>query len=109
MVTTKNSSVPSMAPTLACGKLTWTPCWMIGAVTMKITSNTSMTSTRGVTLICEIVVPPPGGGASKAIRTSSLLALVPIVQNVPVVNLIVSIKKKTHRGGAEDAELTIFD
>jgi hypothetical protein len=82
---------------------------MIGAVTMKITSNTSMTSTRGVTLICEIVVPPPGGGASKAIRTSSLLALVPIVQNVPVVNLIVSIKKKTHCGGAEDAELTIFD
>ncbi|HEX9663589.1 MAG TPA: hypothetical protein VGB27_14980, partial [Candidatus Binatia bacterium] len=41
-----------------------------------------MTSTRGVTLICEIVVPPPCGEASKAIRTSSLLALVPIVQNV---------------------------
>jgi hypothetical protein len=33
---------------------------MIGAVTMKITSRTSMTSTSGVTLICDIepFVPP---------------------------------------------------
>jgi hypothetical protein len=28
----------------------------MGAVTMKITSSTNMTSTSGVTLICEIVV-----------------------------------------------------
>jgi hypothetical protein len=43
---------------------------MMGAVTMKITNNTSITSTSGVTLICEIVVPPACGGESKAMRTS---------------------------------------
>src|SRR5262244_1717108 len=38
---------------LVLGRLTWTPVWMIGAVTMKITSRTSITSTRGVTLISD--------------------------------------------------------
>src|SRR5262245_41112429 len=38
---------------LVLGRLTWTPVWIIGAVTMKITSRTSITSTRGVTLISE--------------------------------------------------------
>jgi hypothetical protein len=32
---------------------------MMGAVTMKMTSSTSMTSTSGVTLICEIEESPP--------------------------------------------------
>ena len=38
---------------LAFGRFTSTPCCNSGAVTMKITSSTSMTSTNGVTLISE--------------------------------------------------------
>ena len=33
------------------GSATSTPCWMRGAVTMKMMSRTSITSTSGVTLI----------------------------------------------------------
>src|SRR3989304_5349547 len=46
---------------------------MIGAVTMKMTSSTSMTSTSGVTLICAIVVPSRWEEASIAITTSGTL------------------------------------
>ena len=35
----------------ACGRRTGKPCFIIGAATMKITSNTSITSTSGTTLI----------------------------------------------------------
>src|SRR5512136_2584578 len=35
----------------AWGRFTSTPCWMRGAVTMKMMSRTSITSTSGVTLI----------------------------------------------------------
>src|SRR5688572_30815255 len=43
----------------ACGSDTSTPVWIIGAATMKITSSTSMTSTRGVTLMSASMPPPP--------------------------------------------------
>ena len=36
---------------LTSGSATSTPCWMSGAVTMKMMSRTSITSTSGVTLI----------------------------------------------------------
>src|SRR4030042_1497866 len=36
------------------GRFPSPPCIIIGAVTMKITSNTSITSTRGVTLMSDI-------------------------------------------------------
>src|SRR5512137_1231566 len=42
----------------ACGRFTSTPCWMRGAVTMKMMSRTSITSTSGVTLISERVWRP---------------------------------------------------
>src|SRR5690606_13969258 len=41
------------------GRSTFTPCWSIGAVTMKMMSNTSITSTSGVTLISAIPLGPP--------------------------------------------------
>src|SRR3972149_4143710 len=43
---------------------------MIGAVTMKMTRRTNMTSTSGVTLICAIVVPSRWEEASIAMSTS---------------------------------------
>src|SRR5579863_2376591 len=69
------SSLPGRAAALTLGRLTCTPCWMIGAVTMKMISSTSMTSTSGVTLICETSIPrgpdsvatmgsSPGGASS---------------------------------------------
>jgi hypothetical protein len=48
---------------------------MIGAVTMKITRSTNMTSTSGVTFICEIVV------ASRDDETSPAITTTPIVKN----------------------------
>src|SRR5512136_1707193 len=41
----------------ACGRLTPIPDCIIGAVTMKMTRRTSMTSTKGVTLISDKDVP----------------------------------------------------
>src|SRR5690606_6945483 len=41
------------------GRSTSMPCCMSGAVTMKITSSTSITSTNGVTLISELSPPCP--------------------------------------------------
>src|SRR5262249_13618755 len=52
--TTSCSSFPVSGPADTFGRSTDTPCWRIGAVTMKMMSSTSITSTRGVTLICEI-------------------------------------------------------
>ena len=43
---------------------------MIGAVTMKMTSSTSITSTSGVTLICEML--PPLLRLSNAIAAAHL-------------------------------------
>src|SRR6185295_2226324 len=43
---------------------------MIGAVTMKITSSTNITSTSGVTLICAMVAPLRWDEESMAIVTS---------------------------------------
>ncbi len=43
-------------------------------MTIKITSNTNITSTSGVTLICEIVVLSRGDDASIAIVISSILS-----------------------------------
>jgi hypothetical protein len=44
---------------LGLGRFTLTPCWMRGAVTMKMMSSTSITSTMGVTLISLMVTRPP--------------------------------------------------
>src|SRR5512134_1155601 len=49
------SSWVAMALVSALGRFTWTPCCIMGAVTMKMTRSTSITSTRGVTLICDMV------------------------------------------------------
>src|SRR5579871_2866839 len=49
----------STGAALAVGRFTFTPCWISGAVTMKMISSTSITSTNGVTLISFNVVRPP--------------------------------------------------
>src|SRR5688500_13370278 len=43
------------AERLATGRLTWTPRCSMGAATMKMMSSTSITSTRGTTLISDSV------------------------------------------------------
>src|ERR1700751_563764 len=47
-------------------------CWSMGVITMKIISNTSITSTIGVTLILELILPP------------SLRTAIAIVGSVPL-------------------------
>ena len=47
------SSCTRMFCVVVSGKSTSIPCSIMGAVTMKITSKTSITSTKGVTLISE--------------------------------------------------------
>src|SRR5208282_5142206 len=51
MVMTSGSLGSLMAGALVCGRSTGTPTVKSGAVTMKMTSRTSITSTMGVTLI----------------------------------------------------------
>src|SRR5262249_8085388 len=75
MLTTSCSSCPVSGPDVTLGRSIDTPCCRIGAVTMKMMSSTSMTSTSGVTLMSEIESLPPG--APKAIVTS-LLQEVPL-------------------------------
>jgi hypothetical protein len=43
---------------------------MIGAVTINMTSSTNITSTSGVTLICDMVVASRGDEESMAMQTS---------------------------------------
>ena len=52
MVSTSRGSVISFT-VCVCGTFTSIPDWMIGAVSIKIISNTSTTSTKGVMLISE--------------------------------------------------------
>src|SRR5512146_1160919 len=54
-VMTSRSSSARIALALACGRFTSTPWVSIGAVTMKMMRRTSITSTRGVTLISAII------------------------------------------------------
>src|SRR5438045_3229411 len=53
METASGSSCPGTGAALDSGRSTVTPVVIIGAVTMKMTSSTSMTSTIGVTLISQ--------------------------------------------------------
>src|SRR5688500_32468 len=53
-------SFASTGAAFAFGRSTFTPCWMSGAVIMKMIRSTNITSTRGVTLISLIVVRPGG-------------------------------------------------
>src|SRR4029077_2014575 len=64
MLTTSCSSWPASGPDVTLGRSIATPCCRIGAVTMKMMSSTSMTSTSGVTLMSEIA--PPSLGAPNA-------------------------------------------
>src|SRR5215467_10649999 len=59
--TTSCSSSPASGAAATLGRSIETPCWRMGAVTMKMTSSTSMTSTSGVTLMSEIDPPPSDG------------------------------------------------
>src|SRR5580693_145327 len=59
MVTTAGVSWEVVSTYFTCGTSTLMPYSMTCAVSMKITSNTRTTSTKGVTLISERVVPPP--------------------------------------------------
>src|SRR5512145_2423643 len=54
-VMTRRSSSARIALAFACGRFTSTPWVSIGAVTMKMMRRTSMTSTRGVTLMSAII------------------------------------------------------
>src|SRR5512134_3223766 len=58
-VTTSRSSSARMALAFAWGRFTSTPWVSIGAVTMKMMRSTSITSTRGVTLISAIILRSP--------------------------------------------------
>ena len=53
-MTTSGSSWPLIVRRLVFGRSTGTPTVSSGAVTMKMTSSTSMTSTSGVTLMSVI-------------------------------------------------------
>src|SRR5262245_44265524 len=64
MLTTSCSSAPGSGAAVVLGRSMATPCCRIGAVTMKMMSSTSMTSTSGVTLMSEI--DPPSLGAPNA-------------------------------------------
>jgi len=48
---------PASGAAATFGRSMPTPCWRMGAVTMKMMSSTSMTSTRGVTLMSAIESP----------------------------------------------------
>jgi hypothetical protein len=54
MLMTSGSLFSLMGEAWVCGRSTGTPTVSNGAVTMKTTSSTSMTSTSGVTLISDI-------------------------------------------------------
>ena len=54
--TTSGSSLPPTCAALVLGRSTGTPTCSSGAVTMKMISSTSMTSTSGVTLMSAIGV-----------------------------------------------------
>src|SRR5207248_358758 len=65
------------------GRFTSTPRWIIGAVTMKMMSSTSITSTSGTTLISaseldtRLARPRPGAAASCPVATLGTLREVP--------------------------------
>src|SRR5512138_3563788 len=71
MERTSFCSSASTALARASGSLTSTPCWMSGAVTMKMMRSTSITSTSGVTLISVRVWRPE---PPEDIATARLLA-----------------------------------
>src|SRR3954463_8397183 len=58
ILSTSFSSACSICCACARGRSTFTPLWMSGAVTMKMMSKTSMTSTSGVTLMSVIARRP---------------------------------------------------
>ena len=65
---------------LTLGRSTLTPCWTSGAVTMKMTSSTSMTSTIGVTLISDIT--PRARRLFRPISLPAMLLLRPLLFEV---------------------------
>src|ERR1700704_3333343 len=71
MVSTSFSSWCSICCAEARGRSTLTPLWISGAVTMKMIKSTSMTSTRGVTLMSVIARRGPPSPAPNAIRRPS--------------------------------------
>ena len=58
------------------GKLTSIPCCIIGAVTIKIINNTSMTSTNGVTLISLITIFELFAGANTSEKVKDVFMLI---------------------------------
>src|SRR6187401_2632501 len=74
------------------GRSRSTPRFKSGAVIMKMTSKTSITSTRGVTLISELRSLPPPRLPSIAMRFGLLL------QEVPPDDVEVVVLEGLHRG-----------
>src|SRR4051812_26001590 len=72
MLTTSCSWSPASGPAATFGSSTGTPCWRIGAVTMKMMSSTSITSTSGVTLICEMESLPDEPESNAMVTRGSL-------------------------------------
>src|SRR5262245_51793031 len=89
-LTTSCSSSPVSGPAWTFGRSMVTPCWRIGAVTMKMMSSTSMTSTSGVTLICEIESPPPDDPWSNAMG---------LLEEVPLRDVEELGAERVHLGG----------
>src|SRR5258705_13267215 len=76
-LTTSCSSSPASGEAATFGRSMATPCCRMGAVTMKMMSSTSMTSTSGVTLMSEID-PPPSDGPPPNAMLRLLLQEMPI-------------------------------
>src|SRR5215813_5325744 len=74
-------SLDSTGAARVSGRFTFTPCWMRGAVTMKMISRTSITSTMGVTLISLIVVRP---GAPLPPDMAMTRCSAPLLEEVPL-------------------------
>src|SRR5208282_3544057 len=80
MVMTSGSLGSLMAGALVCGRSTGTPTVKSGAVTMKMTSRTSITSTMGVTLISLMRRRWPGRPVKPASRElGSMMAMAQIL------------------------------
>src|SRR4051794_37329396 len=74
ILSTSFSSACCICCACARGRSTFTPLWMSGAVTMKMMSSTSITSTSGVTLMSVIALrPDPVSPPEKAIASGRLL------------------------------------
>src|SRR5438105_4289063 len=94
----ESTSLPSGSSTfcaVTCGRSRSTPVFIIGAVIMKMTSSTNMTSTMGVTLISAFSSPSP----------PAFIAMARLPQEVTLDDVEIVLLERLHLG-AEHADAT---